>query len=523
VTALTLDAIGLLAPEMLLAGVATLIFVAGAFCDCRHYWSWVAGLAFIAAGALLYRQSPEALSSGPLVSDALGHYVRWLALVLGLLLVLLASRDAAAGQTPEILGCLLLVIAGLMLVSISGELVLLFTGLELISIPTYVLLYLGRENEASQEATAKYFFLSILSSAVLLYGFSFLYGLGGSTALAEMAPRLASETLTGLRPLAIVALVLIFAGLSFKIGVVPFHFYAPDVYQGTTAPNAALLSVVPKIAGLVALMRIVSLAMPGMEYIGWRLALIVAVATMTLGNTLALWQDNLRRLLAYSSIAHAGYLLIGLAAAFAAGGAAKGLATDGAHALLLYLAVYSLATIGAFAVLDYLGTVARPINSVDELAGLGRTQPLAAVAMSMFMFSLAGVPPLAGFWGKLALFRSAIGVAQDPQAQPGLETWFIALAVIGGLNAAIAAAYYLRIVGTMYFRSPIAGVTAGGRGAWAAMCACALLVLAVGLSPKLLVTSAFAAAKSTQRRGVPTFEKTAQAKALSAPKDSSAR
>ncbi len=255
---------------MLLASVATLVFVVGAFCDCRRSWSWVAGLALIAAGVLLYRQSPDAVFSGPFVSDALGHYVRWLALVLGLLFVLLASRDASAGQTPEIVGCLLFVIAGVMLVSVSGDLVLLFTGLELISIPTYVLLYLGRENEASQEATTKYFFLSILSSAVLLYGFSFLYGLGGSTGLTAMAPRLAAATLSGLPPLAVLALVLIFAGLSFKIGVVPFHFYAPDVYQGTTAANAALLSVVPKIAGLVALVRIISLAMPGMEHIAWR-------------------------------------------------------------------------------------------------------------------------------------------------------------------------------------------------------------------------------------------------------------
>jgi NADH-quinone oxidoreductase subunit N len=261
---------------------------------------------------------------------------------------------------------------------------------------------------------------------------------------------------------------------------------------------------VPKIAGLVALVRIVSLAMPGVESIGWRLALIVAIATMTLGNTLALWQENVRRLLAYSAIAHAGYLLIGLAAAFAAGGVERGLAADGAHALLLYLAVYSLATIGAFAVLDYVSTTTRPLNSVDELAGLGRTQPLAAVAMSVFMFSLAGIPPLAGFWGKLALFRSAIAAAQGP----GLDTWFIALAVIGGLNAAVAAAYYLRIVGTMYFRSPIATLPTEGRGAWTALCACALLVLAVGISPKLLVSGAYAAARSAQRQVLPAVQET---------------
>jgi NADH-quinone oxidoreductase subunit N len=491
----------LLAPEGLLAAVATLVFVVGAFCNCRRAWSWVAGLAIVAAAVLLYRQSAEALFSGPLVSDALGHYVRWLALVLGLLFVMLISRDAAAGQTPEIIGSLLLVICGLMLVSISGDLVLMFAGLELISIPTYLLLYLGRENEASQEATTKYFFLSVFSSAVLLYGFSFLYGLGGTTWLAEMAPRLASEEAAGgLRPLAVMALVLIFAGLSFRIGAVPFHFYAPDVYQGTTATNAALLSVIPKIAGLVALVRIVSLAMPGVESLGWRLALILAVLTMTLGNTLALWQDNVRRLLAYSSIAHAGYLLIGLAAAFAAGDRSQGLAADGAHAMLLYLAVYALATIGAFAVLAYLGTRERPINGVDELAGLGRSQPLAAVAMSVFMFSLAGVPPLAGFWGKLALFRSAIGVALEPSGAGGLEYWFIGLAVIGGLNAAVAATYYLRVVGTMYFRAPLGAVAVEGRGAWAAMFASALLVLAVGLSPRLLIVGASSAASAAQRR-----------------------
>jgi NADH-quinone oxidoreductase subunit N len=313
-----------------------------------------------------------------------------------------------------------------------------------------------------------------------------------------MAPKLAADAAaTGLRPLAILALVLVLAGLSYRIGVVPFHFYAPDVYQGTTAANAALLSIMPKIAGIVALVRIISLAMPGVEGIGWRLALILAVFTMTLGNTMALWQDNVRRLLAYSSIAHAGYLLIGLSAAFAAGNSSLGLAADGLHAVLLYLAVYSLATLGAFAVLGYLSTAQRPINSVDDLAGMGRTQPLAAVAMSVFMFSLAGVPPLAGFWGKLALFRSAVGVALD---RAGLEYWFIGLAVIGGLNAAVAAAYYLRIVAAMYFRGPLAkAALAESRGAWSAMIACALLVLAVGLSPRLLIVSASSAAGAVNR------------------------
>lgn len=498
---LNLQTLRLLAPEALLAGVAVFIFVAGVCCDCRRWWTWLAGLALVAAGALLYRQGSEAVFSGPLVSDALGHYVRWLSLVLGLLFVPLIARDAAAGQTAEIIGSLLLMIVGLMLVSISRELVLMFVALELISIPTYVLLYLGGENTASQESTTKYFFLSVLSSAVVLYGFSFLYGLGGTTWLAEMGPKFAEQSATaGLRPLAVLALVLIFAGLSYRISIVPFHFYAPDVYQGTTATNAALLAVVAKIAGLIALVRIISLAMPGMQGYGWRLALVLAVLTMTLGNTMALWQDNLRRLLAYSSIAHAGYLLIGLAAAFAVGGSAGGLGVEGTNALLLYLAVYALATLGAFAVLARLYNGARPLQGMDELAGLGQTQPLAAVAMSIFMFSLAGVPPLAGFWGKLALFRSAIDVALGAQERANLEAWFLALTVIGGLNAAVAAAYYLRVVATMYFRSPLASITASGRGAWTAMFASALLVLAIGLSPRFLLNSSLSAATAIQQR-----------------------
>lgn len=496
---LDLNTLLLLTPEALLAGTATLIFVIGAFCNCRRTWTWLAGLALVGAGVLLYRQSPETVMSGPLVSDALGHYVRWLSVVVGLLFVMLISRDAQAGQTPEVLGSLLLLISGLMLVSVSGELVLLFTGLELISIPTYVLLYLGRENASSQEATTKYFFLSILSSAVLLYGFSFLYGLGGTTWLKDMGPKLLNDTAGGLRPLAILALALIFGGLSFRLGVVPFHFYAPDVYQGTTAPNAALLSIVPKIAGMVALVRIVTLAMPGLEGVGWRVALIVAAATMTWGNVLALWQDNVRRLMAYSSIAHGGYLLVGLAAAFAAGDPSEGLAADGVHAIFVYLAVYALATVGAFAVLDYLSTPERSLDGVDQLSGVGRTQPLAGVAMSIFMFSLAGIPPLAGFWGKLALFRSAVALS----GESGIGYWFIGLAIVFALNAAIAAAYYLRIVDTMYFRSPLGAIATGGRGARACLFASALLVLAVGLSPRLIIISAFTAARSLERSSAP--------------------
>jgi NADH-quinone oxidoreductase subunit N len=260
------------------------------------------------------------------------------------------------------------------------------------------------------------------------------------------------------------------------------------VYQGTSHPNAGLLSTLPKIAGLLVLVRVALAAMPGhdLQELGWQVALVLSVLTMTLGNVVALWQDNIRRLLAYSSIAHGGYMLIGVAVGFArwqSGSAPDDAKIDGVGSALFYLTVYCLATIGAFATLNYLGSRERQIDGVDELAGLGRTRPLPALALAISMFSLAGVPPLAGFWGKLTLFTGALEVG-SAQAAGAIRYWFIGLALAGVLNAAIAMAYYLRVVAVMYFRSPVTTAQAeGGPGAWWAMVVSALLVLAVGVYP----------------------------------------
>jgi NADH-quinone oxidoreductase subunit N len=283
--------------------------------------------------------------------------------------------------------------------------------------------------------------------------------------------------------------VLIFAGLGFKVAAAPFHFYAPDVYQGTTNGNAGVLSVLPKIAGFVALLRILAIAMPGLETYGWRIALVLSVLTMTVGNVLALWQDNIRRMLAYSSIANAGYMLIGLAVGFATveplGDATR---LDGLAALLFYLAVYAVATTGAFAALTYLGGRGKQIDGIDELSGLGRTYPTIAICLAIFMFSLAGLPPLAGFWGKLALFSSALNVDRAADTASVTRMWFLFLAVVGALNAAIAAAYYLKVVAAMYFRPSLATPRGeGGIGAAIAAVYCSLLVVLVGVLPGLLV------------------------------------
>jgi NADH-quinone oxidoreductase subunit N len=378
----------------------------------------------------------------------------------------------------------------------ANDLILMFLALELISVPTYVLLYLGRKEYISQEAAMKYFLLSILSAAILLYGFAFLYGLTGTTRL-EGIHQVLAETYRaaedgvpnrGGSALGIVALVLITAGLGFKLAAVPFHFYAPDVYQGTTSANAGLLAVAPKIAGIAGLIRLVIaaiVAMPDTAKFTWQLALILAILTMTIGNVCALWQRNVRRLMAYSSIAHGGYLLIGLAAAAAASAAPHGAFRGGVTAMLFYVLVYALATTGTFAALAYLGSARRDLNDVDELAGLARSQPLVAAALAVFMFSLAGLPPLAGFWGKLTLFSSAIELATS--APSGLAMWFTILAVAGAVNAAIAAAYYLRIVAVMFFQEPNQPVAAsGGRTARFATVLCAGLVVAMGAWPASL-------------------------------------
>jgi NADH-quinone oxidoreductase subunit N len=272
--------------------------------------------------------------------------------------------------------------------------------------------------------------------------------------------------------------------------------------------NAGLLAVVPKIAGLTALVRIVVAGLAGPEQslhelagFGWQVALTLSLVTMTLGNLVALWQQNIRRLLAYSSIAHAGYMLIGVAVALAVAGGAGDIATiDGIGAMLFYVLVYGVATLGAFALLAWLGDGERQVNTVDDLAGLWRNHPWAAAVMAIFMFSLTGLPPLAGFWGKLSLFLGALGVdAGGAEPSVGLRPWFLALAVVGVINAAISAGYYLRVVSVMFFRPSLAVPGAqGGIGAALTAVVCAGLVIALGCTPSVPLGMANHASQAAQ-------------------------
>jgi NADH-quinone oxidoreductase subunit N len=502
-------AIALLMPEIAIVAVATMLYLGGAFFpSAKRIWRWAALAAIAVAAAMLWRQHGTTADGGPIRLDELAWCGRWLALGFGLLLTLLLTEPPSPSSAAEYAGSLLLTVAGLMLVFDAANLVLLFVSLELISIPTYIMLNLGRRDASCRESAAKYFFLSVLSSAVLLYGLSFLYGAAGTTDLAGIRTVLEIQGVSagGVAAMVWPALALVFAGLCFRIAAVPFHFYAPDVYQGTTHPNAAMLSVVPKAAGLAALTRILA-ATPGIESAAWPVVLAVSVLTMTVGNVMALRQKDLRRLLAYSSIAQAGYMLLALAVALASHDNAT--AWDGLGAMAFYLATYSAATIGLFAVAEHRShclcqtaarsddqcgpsTTERRLDGVGELAGLGRSRPLTAAMTAACLLSLTGIPPLAGFWGKLLVFGAALNVDASGIAAGNLRGWFIAAAVAGALNAAVSAAYYLRIAAVMYFGRatgrPITNANRPGvcSACWWAALLCALLVVGIGIYPSPL-------------------------------------
>jgi NADH-quinone oxidoreductase subunit N len=532
----------LLAPEIVLVAAALVAYLAGAFAGTRAGWS--IALAGILAAIFFSAGQPGNdvdLVSGGVRIDAFSTFMRWAVLVLGGVLGLVQAGDIfrsavsrsggldrglSAEGTCEEAGTFLLLLAGLSLAAVADDLVLLFVGLELVSIPTYLLLGLKRTDAHGQEAALKYFFLSLVASALFLYAAVCLYGIGGSTNLAVIGGRLRSTAGPQTHLAAVllpVAIGMAVAGAAFRLAAVPMHFYAPDVYEGTSPGNAALLSTLPKLAGLVVLVRLLGLALDPGEQVGqaatahldllWRVIAILAAVTMTLGNLMALVQRNLRRLLACSSIAHAGYLLVGVAAAAASANTTTA-RLGGVSSSIFYLVTYALATLGIFAAVTYLGhrwpewtagSGPRPpreeVATVDDLDGLSTTNPVAAFALALFLLSLAGIPPLPGFWGKLFLVTSALEVDGDSALTLGTtHGWFVALSVLLVINAAIAAGYYLRIIAAMYFRTTRRGVQAdGGLSAGLAMLLCTVLVLMVTLQPRGLFVSSARAGDAVER------------------------
>ena len=443
------NAFSLIAPDAVLLAAVCLIFFAAPFLvndrgeapvGLRHRWGCLSLLALLIAGCVWWQSPPVTRTLGPFVLDELTWYIRGLTLTFGVILVLLHWNQADDARSAESHACLLAILAGVNLIAASNDLVGLFVALELVSIPTYLFLLLPRRDAPAQEATLKYFLLSIFSSAVVLFGMSYLYGATGTTNLSGIHAAFSAAHGQQANPLVAVATVMLIAGLGFRLTAVPFHFYAPDVFQGAPTSAAAMLSFIPKIAGFVALLRLMVPATGAEQAINpWTMTPAatpllwwLAVATMFVGNLMALMQTDIRRLLAYSSVSHAGYMMVGLLVGMEHEGQ-KHLLTkaipqsvSGIGAMLFYLAVYGAMTLGTFAVLI---AAARTDKRIET-----------------FLFSLAGLPPTAGFLGKLNLFFAAWAQGYES------SKW---LAVILAINAALGAWFYLKIIGVMFLREPV--------------------------------------------------------------------
>jgi NADH-quinone oxidoreductase subunit N len=496
----------ILLPEVILLLTAMAMMTASAFVKRpRREWCAASAIALVVALLVLTAQAhlQTDLYSAVALNDKLSYYARILLLLMGLVMLGLAHQEPSDERAGEFFGAFLMINAGAMLVATANELVFLFVGLELVSIPTYLLLYLSRRNVTTQEAATKYFFLSIFSSALLLYGLAFLYGTTGISNLKALTVLIDKLPNVPQAQLGLLALVFILAGLCFRVAAVPLHFYAPDVYQGSPIVISAVLSWIPKVVGFLAIIRslIAVLSVRGSEdplvKKAILLAWIIAAVTMIWGNLVALLQENLKRLLAYSSIAHAGYLMVGVTAAFA--NDRVGSFYYGSESIFFYLVVYALMTLGTFGVIGALAIKGRGVETVDDLAGLGWSRPLAAIALSICLLSLSGIPPLAGFWGKFEVFAAAM-VAQ----RRAEDASFLLLAIIGMLSAAVGAYYYLRLIVVMYFR-PSAGPVEV-RGGWPvvlSVAACVGFTVFFGVFSTPLAEAARAAAQSAMERPDP--------------------
>lgn len=446
---------GDLLPEIILAaaGCAVLIAAQATRESIRRLVPWiclaamVAGIAIVRGGALFGTTfAVEGGIRGGFQLDGLADFVRIATLTMGVLLTLVLWSQPQDDERGEFFSMLLFSLAGLMLMGASANLINLFLALELVSIPTYIMVALSQRNRKALEAGTKYFYLGAMSAAITAYGFAFLYGVAGSATIdGDSVARIAAalkNTGTMEQALAIIGVTVSFAGLLFKISAVPLHFYVADVYEGASSTVAGLLGFVPKLAGFVAIFRVLQLSgwqivspLPdGLLWVVW----IVAALSMTVGNVLALRQSSIKRMLAYSGVAHSGYMLVGLMAA--PGGS---ILSDGPAAVLYYMLVYGIANLGAFALLALLEQRGTPCETVRDIAGLLRRSPGPALLMALSMFTLMGMPPTPGFWGKLSLFGGALSASKlANQYQP----WIVALVVIAVINSAIAAAYYLRVI-----------------------------------------------------------------------------
>jgi NADH-quinone oxidoreductase subunit N len=450
----------LLSPQLSLVIIALVVMLVDLFVKRRIVTAGVAliglviplGLAISLALSLDFSVAHHAFFN-MLVVDPYAIFFQILFLIIAAVMILASYNYVAkyVRADGEFYALMLFSVTGMMFIASTSELISIYISFELLSIPLYVMAGLIRFNERSAEAAVKYVLLGAMSSAILLYGFALLYGLTGTTDLKGIATSLGTSVQSG-NLIVLVADILILAGFGFKISAVPFHMWAPDIYEGAPTPATAFFSVGSKAAGFAALIRVFidgGLGQIDLNSVVIAIA-IVAILTMTLGNVVAAVQANVKRMMAYSSIAQAGYILIGFVASLASK------SPDGNAAVLFFILVYVLTNLGAFSGIIALAN-ATGGERIDDFRGLAKRAPLLSLGTALCLLSLAGIPPMAGFVSKVFIFTAAWGEGQFLFAHGNslLSGWLVALVVIGLVNSVISMVYYGRIVKAMYFDAPL--------------------------------------------------------------------
>ena len=472
--------------EIALAVVAIAIYVGGLLFNGRAVWAWMAMGGIIVATVAM--ASPNTgLANASSVAQDFAVAVRWIALALGGLLLVATSLPATSPAASTFAGSILVAVVGLLLVGRADGLVLSFLGLELVGFASWTLLVFGPLDETKPRGAARYLLPNVIGTGVLFYGLGFLLCSAGSSELTTIRDRLGqlvADAPEGPILLARIGLVLILTGLGFKIAAPAFHFHRPRALLASW-PASGMVLVVPLTAALIVLVRVVALGSQPLGPLACRTTLLLAMAAMTAGNMAAFLQTNPCRLLVYSSLAQAGYLLTGPAVEMA-GHSTMGTAWSGIGTLLFGLPVFAVATIGLFAALGCLGRGGNRIDHVEQLAGLawteGARRRVLAWSIAVFMLSLAGIGPLAGFWARLL---SIAAMLSTPGSGPAVQSWLAVTAAVCVVNSAVASVYYLKVVALIFFRTPLGTpqIESESEGPFLAALCAALLIVAVGLYP----------------------------------------
>jgi NADH-quinone oxidoreductase subunit N len=462
-------------PELVLAAGAMVLLMIGAYRGVQAT-GLVTGLSvclLVLTGLLelLLPTGKMTTFGGSFIVDDFARFLKILALI-GSVATLVLSAEYLADSSRRIFEYSILVLLstlGMMVLISAGDLIMLYLGLELMSLALYVVAASNRDNVKSTEAGLKYFVLGALSSGMLLYGASLIYGFTGTVSFAGIAAAVTTGSV-GI----VFGLVFLLAGLCFKVSAVPFHMWTPDVYEGAPTPVTAFFASAPKVAALAVFTRVALTAFPGIVPQWQQIIVFVAIASMALGSFAAIGQKNIKRLMAYSSIGHMGFALVGLAAGTA----------EGAQGVLIYIAIYVAMTLGSFAVILTMKRNGQQFENISDFAGLSRTNPVLAFFFAMLLFSLAGIPPLAGFFAKFYVFVAAI--------KAGLFT----LSVVGVLTSVVGAYYYLLIVKVMYFDEPLPQVDPMRMEFRTVLAVAGLFNILFFVYPGPLVSAATSAAKS---------------------------